>query len=157
MTQLESAKRGIITEEMKRVAEAERVDAQTIRGRMAEGRLVIPCNKNRKAEEVCGIGEGLRTKVNANIGTSVDFADLQVELEKLRMAEEAKADAVMDLSTGGDLAGIRRAILGRSMIPVGTVPIYETACKLAQNGKSMMEMTKDFLSCFELNPKQGIW
>lgn len=125
MTQLESAKGGIITPEMKEVARLEDLPPDLIRQRVARGTIVIP--SNRRPDRICGIGEGLRTKVNANIGTSPDYTDPQMELEKLRVAEEAGADTVMDLSTGGDIRAIRRLILEHCSLPVGTVPIYE-AC-----------------------------
>jgi len=129
MTQLERARRGEITPEMKEGATAEGVDAEFIRENVAVGRIVILANKNRPPKKTCAIGVGLRTKVNANIGTSPDYADLDKEMAKLRAAEEAGADTVMDLSTGGDITGIRRKLLQEAKVPLGSVPIYEAAIR----------------------------
>ncbi len=123
MTQLEAAKKGIITPQMRAVAEAEGLEAEFIREGVAKGTIVIPANINHAKLVPCGIGQGLRTKVNANIGTSPDYGDIDSELEKLRVAIEAGADTVMDLSTGGDISAIRRAIIAASTVPIGTVPI----------------------------------
>ncbi|MDK1032407.1 MAG: phosphomethylpyrimidine synthase ThiC, partial [Planctomycetia bacterium] len=100
MTQLEAALDGRTTDEMCRVAKTENIEPLDLARRIAAGRVVIPANRNRRIERLCGIGEGLRTKVNANIGTSPDYADVDEELKKLQTAELAGADAVMDLSTG---------------------------------------------------------
>ena len=157
MTQLESAKQGTITPEIKAVVKAEGLEPETVRARIAAGRAVIPANVNRRAAGLVGIGEGLRTKVNANIGTSVDFADLGVELEKLRAAEEAGADAVMDLSTGGDLTAIRRAIMERSSVSVGTVPIYEATCAVMRRSHRLKEMTAaEVLGTFRKHAEDGV-
>ena len=157
MTQIESAKQGIITAEMEGVGKGERLGAETVRERIAAGRLVIPANINRRATGQVGIGEGLRTKVNANIGTSVDFADLETELEKLKAAEEAGADAVMDLSTGGDLTGIRRSIIERSSISVGTVPIYEATCSVMRESHRLRDMSAaDVLGAFRKHAEDGV-
>ncbi|RPH87965.1 MAG: phosphomethylpyrimidine synthase, partial [Deltaproteobacteria bacterium] len=104
MTQLEKARKGIISEEMKACAVEEDVEAEFIRQGMVDGNIVICRNANHTAIKPLAIGKGLRTKVNANIGTSKDNNDLIAELEKLKIAIAAGADAVMDLSTGGDLA-----------------------------------------------------
>jgi len=157
LTQLESAKQGTITPEMEAVAKGEGLAAETVRERVAAGRLVIPANVNRRTAGLVGIGEGLRTKVNANIGTSVDFADLATELEKLRAAEEAGADAVMDLSTGGDLAAIRRAIVERSLVSVGTVPIYEATCEVMRKSHRLKEMkAAEVLETFRKHAEDGV-
>ncbi len=157
MTQLESARKGKVTSEMKAVAEAEGVAPEVLRKRIAEGRVVIPFNKNRRAGGICGIGEGLLTKVNANIGTSVDFAVVERELEKLKAAEEAKADCVMDLSTGGDLTAIRRAIMEHSSVPVGTVPIYEATCRVMRETHRLENMTaKGIMEAFRAHAEDGV-
>ncbi len=143
MTQLESARAGVVTEAMRRVAEAEGVEAETLRERVAAGRAAIPCNVRRKASRVFGVGEGLRTKVNANIGTSKDYADLDREFEKLRASVEAGADSVMDLSTGGDIRRIRQALMEKCEVMVGTVPIYEAAVRAAEARGSTRAMTAE--------------
>ena len=157
MTILEKARKGIITEEMIAVAKEEGVDAEIIREKIASGRLVIPKNVLRKDSKIIGIGEGVRVKVNANIGTSPDIADISLEEEKLRSAVEAGADTVMDLSTGGDLKEIRRRILSQSPIPVGTVPIYEAAVETARSKGNIAEMSvDDILRVVEEQAKDGV-
>ncbi|MDH7601269.1 MAG: phosphomethylpyrimidine synthase ThiC [Armatimonadota bacterium] len=157
MTQLESARMGRITPEMEQVARQENVDVDILVKRVAEGSIVIPRNVNRDLKEVRGIGRGLRTKVNANIGTSQDFCDVEEELNKLRAAVEAGADAVMDLSTGGDLGSIRQRILERCPVPLGTVPIYEAAVRVGSERGSITRMTaEDLLDVIERQAKQGV-
>ncbi|HUV45904.1 MAG TPA: phosphomethylpyrimidine synthase ThiC, partial [Dehalococcoidia bacterium] len=124
MTQLELARKGIVSPQMKHVAEKEGLETDVIMQGLAEGEIIIPANVNHTNLIPCGIGKGLRTKVNANIGTSSDFCDLNMELRKLQTAIGFGADTVMDLSTGGDISAIRRAIISASTMPVGTVPIY---------------------------------
>ncbi len=141
MTQLESARQGVTTHEMRAVAQAEGLDAETIRDRIAAGRLAIPCNVRRKASQVFGVGEGLRTKVNANLGTSKDYADLDREFEKLAAAVDAGAESVMDLSTGGEIRRIRLALMERCDVIVGTVPIYEAAVEAAEQQGTTRAMT----------------
>jgi phosphomethylpyrimidine synthase len=125
--------------------------------RVADGTVVIPCNANRQMASVRGIGLGLRTKVNANIGTSADYPDIKDELIKLQVALEAGADAIMDLSTGGDLENIRKVIIERCPVPVGTVPIYEAAVRVAKERGSITRMTADDLfDVIESQAKQGV-
>ncbi len=124
MTQLIEARKGLITSDMAKVAETEGIDPARLMDLIASGKVVLPKNKLRSFEPV-GIGEGLKTKVNANIGTSPHHTDLDDELQKLKIATEAGADAVMDLSTGGDLDYIRKKIIEKSTIPLGTVPLYQ--------------------------------
>jgi len=127
MTNLEYARRGKPSAIMKKIACLENIPASEMSRRIREGRVVIPLNKNHSIEKACAIGYGLRTKINANIGTSTDKAAIAEELKKLRMAVSAGADTVMDLSIGGDIGRVRREILKHSSVPVGTVPIYEIA------------------------------
>jgi phosphomethylpyrimidine synthase len=130
MTQLKSARDNIITKEMELIAEVERIDLRILQKRVAEGKVVIPASTLHKNLVPIGIGEGLKIKVNANIGSSPDKADISYELEKLKACIEARADTVMDLSTGGDIDFIRRNIILNSKIHVGTVPIYQAACNV---------------------------
>ncbi|MFH0762756.1 MAG: phosphomethylpyrimidine synthase ThiC, partial [Candidatus Omnitrophota bacterium] len=118
MTLLEQAKSNITTPLMKRIAGNEGVSSIDIRKRLKEGKVVIPKNKKHNLKKPCGIGFGLRTKINANIGTSSDKPDITEELKKLEAAVKYGSDAVMDLSTGGDLKKIRREILKYSPVPV---------------------------------------
>ncbi len=145
MTQLELAGKGIITPHMERVALYEGISPETILEGVAQGAIVIPANTNHKKLDPCGIGKGLKTKVNANIGTSSDFGDLNTELEKLAVAVEAGADTVMDLSTGGDISAIRQAIMAKSSLPVGTVPIYQAAIEAVGRHGAIVRMTEDEL------------
>ena len=142
MTQLELARQGFISKRMEEVARLESLDAEAIRCGVAAGTIVIPANINHAKAKARGIGRGLSTKVNANIGTSSDFIDLNTELEKLDIAIEAGADTVMDLSTGGDLTAIRRAILKESIVPIGTVPIYQAGIEALSKHGAIVKMTQ---------------
>jgi len=126
-TQLEIARDGTISDEVRSVAKVENVDAALVRDELAGGRLVIPANKRHLTSGLVpvGIGRVLTTKVNANIGTSSVRSSVDAELEKMQAALDAGADAVMDLSTGGDLDTTREALLARCPVPFGTVPIYQ--------------------------------
>jgi len=151
MTQLSLAQEGKITAEMKIIAEDEQVTPEFIRDEVEKGRLVIPKNKNHKFKPK-GIGYGLRTKVNANIGTSPSHFDIEEELCKLNASLFAEADSVMDLSTGGDLDLIRKTIIEHSTVMVGTVPIYGVAAEIYGKDKNISAMTSD--SLFESIEKQ---
>ena len=157
MTQLEKARKGLITEEMKICAADEGVEPEYIRQGLVEGTIVIVRNVKHTAIKPLAIGKGLRTKVNANIGTSKDHADLNLELEKLKIAAAAGADAVMDLSTGGNLAEIRKAVMKKSPVAIGTVPIYQAAVKMLQEKKAISDMTaEDMFEVIEENGKDGV-
>ena len=162
MTQLLRAREGVLTPEMKAVAETEGIAESVLRERIAAGRAVIPANAKRVALGLpavapCGIGEGLRTKVNANIGASRDYASMDAELEKLKAAVDAGADTVMDLSTGGDIREIRRRILEASAVPVGTVPIYDAAVSAVSDGGAVRDMTAaDILGAVRDHAEQGV-
>lgn len=145
MTQLELARKGTITPQMEAVAKAEDVDAEFVRRGVAAGTIVIPANIRHTGLNPRGIGKGLSTKVNANIGTSSDYGDVDSELEKLRVAIDSGTDAVMDLSTGGDVSAIRRAIIAASALPVGTVPVYQAGIKAIENYGAIVKMTVDDL------------
>ncbi|UCG82447.1 MAG: phosphomethylpyrimidine synthase ThiC [Dehalococcoidia bacterium] len=153
MTQLEKARKGTLTAEMKAVADKEGLDPMQVLSGIAEGSIVIPVNINHTGVNPCGIGKGLRTKVNANIGTSSDYGDVNTELEKLRAAEEALSDTVMDLSTGGDINAIRRAIIASTALPLGTVPIYQAGIEAIDKWGSIVEMPVDHL--FEVIREQA--
>jgi len=151
MTQIEVARRGEITEEIEKVASGEGIDAEVIRGRVSDGQIVIPANKNRSTR-VVGIGKGLRTKVNASIGTSTDIADINMEVEKAKVAEKYGADTLMDLSVGGDIAGIRGAVMDAVTLPIGTVPLYEAFSMAIEKYGAAVEMPAELL--FEIMEKQ---
>jgi phosphomethylpyrimidine synthase len=157
MTQLEMARKGIISPQMKVVAEQEKLDPEFIRQGIAAGNIVIPANIKHKNFTSFGIGKGLRTKVNANLGTSSDYGTIQTELEKLKMAIDCGADTVMDLSTGGDIPAVRRAVMKASTIPVGTVPIYQAAIKAIKESGAIVKMNvEDFFSAVEENARDGV-
>jgi len=143
MTQLLAAREGKITPEMEAVAARENLDAEFIRAGVAAGTIVIPRNIKRKAFNYCGIGRGLRVKVNALIGTSSDRSDLAMEEKKIANVEAAGCDALMDLSTGGDIDGMRRLTLEKANIPVGSVPIYQAAIEAIEKRGSIVAMTAD--------------
>ena len=138
---------------MRKIAENERLEPEYVREEVASGRMVILYSRKANAEPVA-VGGGTRTKVNANIGTSADSADIELELEKLRVAIHTGADTVMDLSTGGDLDEIRRAIIAESTVPVGYVPIYQTIKETVEKGLNYYEFDPDKL--FEDIEKQAV-
>jgi phosphomethylpyrimidine synthase len=145
MTQKIKAQEGVITKEMAIVAREEEVSSEWLREKIASGRIVIPANRNHKSLHPIGIGEGLRIKVNTNLGTSSDHIDLEEELKKLKVSIQAGTDTVMDLSTGGDLEAIRREIIRHTAIPLGTVPIYQAAVEAARRKKALANMTAEDL------------
>ncbi|MCX6345775.1 MAG: phosphomethylpyrimidine synthase ThiC [Armatimonadetes bacterium] len=157
MTQLEAARKGQITPEMEIVARDEQMDVSLLMSRIADGTIVIPKNAKREMASVRGVGLGLRTKVNANIGTSTAFPELADELVKLKVAIDAGADAVMDLSTGGDLTTIRKAIIANCPAPLGTVPIYEVSANIVNERGAITRITgDDLLETVEAQAKQGV-
>ncbi|HUT04596.1 MAG TPA: phosphomethylpyrimidine synthase ThiC [bacterium] len=157
MTQITEARRGHTTPEMLQVAREETLDPEVIRDRVASGHIVIPCNTAREHRRLCGIGTGLTTKVNANVGTSTDRIDVEQEVQKVRVAIEAGADTVMDLSTGGDLRAVRKAVLRVSDVIVGTVPIYDAAVLAARSREGVVHMTPDdMFDAIETHCQDGV-
>lgn len=144
MTRIELAKKGIVTDEVKFVAAAEGITPEQLSEDIAAGISVIPININHKITPM-GIGRNMRTKVNANIGTSKDKISIEGEMEKLAVLVKYGADAVMDLSTGGPIKDLRKMMLKKSPIAVGTVPIYEAAVRAAGQKGSISKMTADDL------------
>lgn len=153
MTQLLKAKNDEITEEMDSVSKDEGVDVKELLIRVKLGRAVIPASKLHKNLDPIGIGEGLRTKVNANIGSSPDRHSVEEELEKLKVSIKAGADTVMDLSTGGDIDKIRQEIVRSSKVPIGTVPIYQA---VAEKGDILDLTEKDFLDGIRKHIGDGV-
>src|SRR6476469_7238785 len=154
-TQMHYARRGEITDAMRFVADREELSPETIRDKIAIGRLIIPANKvhlKKKLEPMC-IGIGATCKINANIGNSAVTSDIQGELDKLHTAVHFGSDTVMDLSTGGNIDAIRQAIIDASPVPIGTVPIYQAV----QQEKQLEEITaQDLLDMIERQAKQGV-
>jgi phosphomethylpyrimidine synthase len=139
---MELAKAGTITDEMKKSALREGVTPEKIRDGIADGSIALVRNRLRSIDPMA-IGRGTRIKINANIGTSSAKSDLNEELEKLNMAILHGADAIMDLSTAGDLGAIRRALLERCTVPLGTVPLYEMTAAARLRNKSVLDLTAD--------------
>ena len=130
-------------DELENIALEEKVSIDFLTENIKSGRIVILKNRLHKNVKPVGIGKGLRTKINANLGTSPDFVDFDLELKKLEVSIKYGADTVMDLSTGGNIRDLRIEILKKSTIPIGTVPIYEAVCNLAKQGKNSEEMKKE--------------
>jgi phosphomethylpyrimidine synthase len=155
MTQIETARMGVISDEMEHVARREGLEPELIRGEVARGRMIIPANTVhlKLGLEPMGIGIKARCKINANIGNSAVTSQINNELAKLKMAVDLGADTVMDLSTGGNIDAIRRAIIAASPVPVGTVPIYQAV----QPVKKVEDLTVlDMLDQVERQAKQGV-
>jgi phosphomethylpyrimidine synthase len=143
LTLIERLRRGDVPAALERASEGEPLDAEEIAAEIVGGTAVFTLNSMREIHRPCAIGKGLRTKVNANIGTSADKADIDFEMEKLEAAVDAGADTVMDLSTGGDIDAVRRKVVGVSAVPVGTVPIYQAAIEAQEKHGSIVKMTSD--------------
>lgn len=141
---LEEARAGRITEEMETVCREEGVSQEFVRRGLVSGRIVIPVSPYRKTMPV-GIGKGLRTKINASIGTSSDIVDVEMEVAKAREAEAAGADTLMELSTGGDFAEIRRRVIEATSLSVGSVPLYQAFIEAIRKHGAGVEMTEDDL------------
>ena len=153
-TQMEAARLGIITEQMLSVAEKESIDPQIIRERVAKGSIAIPANKNHNSLDPNGIGEGLKTKINVNLGVSGDCADYTEEFEKVNLALEFKAEAIMDLSNYGKTNTFRKQLIEKSPAMIGTVPIYDAIGYLEKDLKKIT--AKDFLKVVEAHAKEGV-
>jgi len=152
-TQIYLARQGVVTGQMKAVAEKEGLEPELVRKEVAAGRLVIPANVNHANLDPIGIGVTASIKINANIGNSAVSSDIETELCKLQVSVNAGADTVMDLSSGGDIDAIRQAIIKASPLPVGTVPIYQVAAELDR----MEDMTvEDLLGMIEHQAQQGV-
>ena len=157
MTQLDLARTGKISSEMRRVANDEGVDPEFIRRGIAKGRIVIPRNIRHKLSSLCGIGQGLKTKINANIGTSKGASNIASELVKMNVASSLGADTVMDLSTGPRIKETRQAIISKSRIPVGTVPIYEIVINGLKKYGAVKDITvEDIFDVLESQARDGV-
>ncbi len=157
MTQLELAKKGILSPQMKHVAHQENISEETILQYLAEGKVVIPANAYHTSLIPCGIGKELTIKVNANIGVSSDYGSIETELEKMRVAIQFGANAIMDLSTGGNIQAIRRAIVTASTVSVGTVPIYQAGIQAIEQHGAIINMTiDDLFAVIEQQAQDGV-
>lgn len=151
-TQIELARENIITDQMASIAAAEKQTPDDVRRMVAEGKIVIPWNLNRKPAGVVGIGKGLRTKVNASIGTSSDIIDYATEIRKARAAQDSGADTLMELSVGGDLDRVRREVIAAVDLPVGNVPLYQAFCEAARRYGDPNKLDEELL--FDLIEQQ---
>ncbi|RJP28814.1 MAG: phosphomethylpyrimidine synthase ThiC [Candidatus Omnitrophota bacterium] len=157
MTLLECARKNIKSVTLEKVARFEGVTNSFLAEKIKKGHAVIPLNKNHSIEKPCAIGSGLKTKINANIGTSTDSPDIKEELHKLDIAVKYGADAIMDLSVGGDLRAIRKEVIKRSPIPVGTVPVYQISVNAKKYNGGLLEFNhKDVLSALTEQAKEGV-
>ena len=151
-TQIEMAKEGQISREMEAVAFEEGLAVEEIRQRVAVGHIVIPVHPLRPHQKIIGIGRGLRTKVNASIGTSSDIVDIDLEIRKARIAEQEQADTLMELSTGGDLDLVRREVLSNCSLPVGNVPLYQAFAEAGRKFNNPNKLDSEYL--FDLIERQ---
>jgi len=157
MTHREKVRKGNLTAAIRKVAKQEKLKPEEVAELFLAGKIVIPHNPRHPLGKPVGIGTRLRTKVNVNLGTSMDYADLETELEKVRVAVKYEADTIMDLSTGGNIQEIRRQILKASPLPVGTVPIYQAAIEAIDRRGSIVAMTEDDLfAVIEAQAKEGV-
>src|SRR6185437_5646200 len=152
-TQMHYARQGVITEEMEFIALREKIAAELVRSEVARGRMIIPANVNHPNLEPMCIGVASGCKINSNIGNSAVTSDIEGELEKLRYSVKFGADTVMDLSTGGDIPAIRKAIISNSPVPIGTVPIYEALSRV----RRVEDLSKQvMLEVIEEQAEQGV-
>ncbi len=152
MSLVRDAQNGTVTEEMKVVARVEGVDPEFVRNGVASGRIVIPISPYRETM-ACGVGKGMRTKVNASVGTSSDIVDIDLEVEKAKMAEKAGADSLMELSTGGDLVEVRKRVIAATPLSVGSVPLYQAFIEAIEKDGAVVNMNPDDL--FRITAEQA--
>ena len=153
-TQMEAAKAGIVTPEMKTVAEDEGIDIEVLRARVAAGTVAIPANRNHRSLHASGVGEGLRTKINVNLGISGDMRDYDCEMKKVDMALKFGAEAIMDLSNYGKTHDFRRALVEKSPAMIGTVPMYDAVGYLE---KDLAHITaEDFMEVVRAHAEEGV-
>jgi phosphomethylpyrimidine synthase len=156
-TLIEFAKAGKSTSLTDIVSKKENIEPKLLLQKIAEGKIVIPANKNRRIKKPCGIGQLMSVKINANLGTSPDASNPRTELAKLKTAVEFGADTVMDLSIGGDIRRNQKLLLKHSDVPLGTVPVYEIALQARKKNKSIYDLKKsDFLEVIADQAKIGV-
>ena len=152
MSLIRDAQNGTVTDEMKVVAQVEGVDPEFVRSGVASGRIVIPVSPYRETR-ACGVGKGMRTKVNASVGTSSDIVDIDLEVEKAKVAEKAGADSLMELSTGGDLVEVRKRVIAATTLSVGSVPLYQAFIEAIEKDGAVVNMNPDDL--FRITAEQA--
>ena len=153
MSQMHLARHGVITEEMEYVAKREKLEPELVRSEVARGRAIIPANIHHRNLEPMGIGIAFKCKINANIGNSSTNSDIDEELKKLHHGVHYGADTVMDLSTGGNIPEIRKAIIDASPVPIGTVPVYEAISRVRRPEDLTPEL---MLEVIEEQAEQGV-
>lgn len=153
-TQMDAARKGIVTEQMKTVAKKEAIEVETLRALIAEGKVVIPANRNHTSLSAEGVGQGLKTKINVNLGISKDCCNLEKELEKVKVAIEMKAEAIMDLSNYGKTENLRKRVVDMSTAMLGTVPMYDA---IGFCDKALKDITvDDFFRVVEKHGEDGV-
>lgn len=153
-TQMDAARKGILTPQMQEVLAQEAIAEQVLLERVAQGRIAIPANRKHLCLKAAGVGEGLKTKINVNLGVSKDVCSFEGEMNKARLALEFKADAVMDLSVSGDTEGFRKRLVAEIPVMIGTVPIYDT---LTRTGKPTEAITlEDWFETVRIHAENGI-
>ena len=153
-TQMDAAKQGIVTEEMKKVAAKENIAVEELVKLIAKGQVIIPANKNHKCLDPNGIGDRLRTKINVNLGTSRDCVDLDMEMEKVNAAVKLGAEAIMDLSSFGDTQKFRRKLTAECPATIGTVPIYDAVVYYHKALKDIT--TQEWLDIVKMHAEDGV-
>jgi phosphomethylpyrimidine synthase len=157
MTQIEQALKGIISPEVEIVAKSENISPDVISKKVANGRIVILKNSCRKNVTPSGVGEGLKIKVNANIGTSIDSSSISEELDKVKIIESAGADALMDLSTGNNIDETLQQIIAATHLPIGTVPMYQSGKEALDEKQDITALSVDKLfSDIEKHCRSGV-
>uniref|UniRef100_UPI004056BD58 phosphomethylpyrimidine synthase ThiC n=1 Tax=Candidatus Electronema sp. TaxID=2698783 RepID=UPI004056BD58 len=153
-TQMDAARKGIITPQMREVLANEVISEQLLLERVAQGRIAIPANKHHHNLKAAGVGEGLKTKINVNLGVSKDVCSFEGEMNKARLSLKFKADAIMDLSVSGDTEGFRKRLVAEVPVMIGTVPIYDT---LTRTGKPTEQITvEDWFETVRIHAENGI-
>ncbi|MBU1195484.1 MAG: phosphomethylpyrimidine synthase ThiC [Proteobacteria bacterium] len=153
-TQMDAARKGILTPQMAQVLEHENISQAQLMEKLAKGHIAIPANKNHINLKAAGVGQGLKTKINVNLGVSKDVCSFDAEMNKAHMAIEFKADAVMDLSVSGDTEGFRKRLVSEIPVMIGTVPIYDT---LTRTGKPTEDITiEDWFETVEIHGRNGV-
>jgi len=153
-TQMDAAQKGLVTDPMKDVLAQERISEAVLLERVASGKIVIPANKNHKKLVGKGVGQGLTTKINVNLGVSEDCCNVEMELNKVRRSIELKADAIMDLSTFGDTQAFRQRAVEISPVMIGTVPVYDA---VARYGKDVPQIAvDDFFDVVKVHAQDGV-
>ncbi len=153
-TQMDAARKGIVTKEMEIVSKKENIDVNELRELIAAGRVIIPANKNHKSLDPEAVGEGMRTKINVNLGISKDCSNIDKEMEKVRTALDMKAEAIMDLSSYGKTKDFRQRLVDESSAMIGTVPMYDV---IGYHHKRLQDITaEEFLEVVEAHAKDGV-